>query len=46
MLENVAETFLAIRPLFPIPAQTTLPLVFKIKSTAFMNELLNIFLSF
>ena len=39
-LENVAEIFLAIKPDFPTPAKITLPLQFKIKSTALINDLL------
>ena len=45
-LENVAEIFLAINPDLPIPAKITLPLQFKIKSTALMKELLKTFLIF
>ena len=37
-LEKVAEIFLAIKPDFPIPAKTILPLQFKIKSTALAKE--------
>ena len=40
------ENFLAIKPDFPIPAKITLPLQFKIRSTAFMKELLKTFLIF
>ena len=32
--KKVAETFLAIKPLLPIPAEITLPLQFAIRSTA------------
>ena len=35
--ERVADTFLAIKPLLPIPAAIILPLQFAIKSTAFTN---------
>ena len=45
-LENVADTFLAIKPDLPIPAKITLPLQFKIKSTALMKELLKTFFIF
>jgi len=45
-LEKVALIFLAIKPDFPIPAKITLPLQFKIKSTALMKELLKTFLIF
>ena len=43
-LEKVADTFLAIKPDLPIPA--IILLQFKIKSTAFMKELLKTFLIF
>ena len=45
-LENVAEIFLATSPDFPIPAKITFPLQCKIRSTAFIKELLKIFLIF
>ena len=45
-LEKVAEIFLAINPDFPIPAKITLPLQFKIKSTALIKDLLKTFLIF
>ena len=45
-LENVAEIFLATRPDFPIPANITFPLHFKIKSTALLKEFLKTFFIF
>ena len=45
-LEKVAEIFLAIRPDLPIPAKTTLPLQFRIKSIALTKELLKTLLIF
>ena len=42
----MALIFLAIIPDFPIPAKITLPLQFKIRSTALIKELLKIFLIF
>ena len=45
-LEKVAEIFFPIIPLFPIPAQITLPLQLKIRSTARAKDLLKILLIF
>ena len=45
-LEKVADIFSAIKPDLPIPAQITLPLQLSIKSTAFIKDLLKIFLLF
>jgi hypothetical protein len=45
-LEKVALIFLAIRPDLPIPAKITLPLQFKIKSTASTKDLFKTFLIF
>ena len=42
ILDKVAETFLAINPDFPTPAQITLPLQLLKASTAFPNEELKI----
>ena len=42
-LEKVAEIFLAIKPDLPTPAKITLPLQFKIKSTALTKDLLKTF---
>ena len=44
--DKVAETFLAINPLFPIPAAITLPLQSAISSTAFTKDLSKILLIF
>ena len=45
-LEKVALIFLAIRPDLPIPAHTTFPLQFKIKSTALIKDLFRTFFIF
>ena len=44
--EREALTFLAINPDFPIPAKIIFPLQFSMRSTAFIKELLKIFLIF
>ena len=46
ILDNVADTFLAIKPDLPTPAQITLPLQLKIRSTARAKDLLKILLIF
>ena len=46
ILDNVADTFLAIKPDLPTPAQITLPLQLASTSTALANEELKILLIF
>ena len=45
-LEKVADTFLAINPDLPIPANITFPLQLSIKSIACIKELLKTFFIF
>ena len=45
-LEKVAAAFLQIKEFLPTPEKITLPLQLRIKSIAFVKELLNIFFIF